>query len=82
VTRIAAQRDVSMSEVALAWVRQAPDISCPIIGVSREEQLDKAVQALGLTLDAEDRSRLDALYRPRDVINDQVPHPRPRSREP
>jgi aryl-alcohol dehydrogenase-like predicted oxidoreductase len=78
VTRIAAQRNVSKSEVALAWVRQSPDICCPIIGVSRPEQLNQALQALSLTLDADERLRLDVLYRPRDVINDQVAKPRSR----
>jgi len=78
VARIAAQRNVSKSEVALAWVRQAPGICCPIIGVSLAVQLDQALQALSLTLDADERLRLDLLYRPRDVINDQVTNPRPR----
>ena len=78
VARIAAQRNVSTSEVALAWVRQAPGICCPVIGVSRAVQFDQALQALSLTLDADERLRLDVLYRPRDVISDQVANPRPR----
>lgn len=76
LSKIASRRNVSMSSVALAWVRQNVDICCPIIGVSRVEQLDQAIQALELSLDSDELERLDGLYRPRDVISDQVPKPR------
>lgn len=76
--KIAKRRNVPMSAVALAWIRHKPGICCPIIGVSRVEQLDQAIQALELSLDADELESLDGLYRPRDVISDQVPNPRPR----
>ncbi|MCX7347454.1 MAG: aldo/keto reductase, partial [Alphaproteobacteria bacterium] len=77
-TAIADRRKVSTSQVALAWVNQSSNICCPIIGASSGEQLVDALRALDLTLDADELLNLDALYRPRDVINDYVVNPRPR----
>lgn len=82
VSAIATRRKVSPSEVALAWVRQNPDICCPIIGASRLAHLEQALQALNLMLDPDELERLDTLYRPRDVICDQVVNPRQRYAEP
>jgi aryl-alcohol dehydrogenase-like predicted oxidoreductase len=49
------------------------------VGASKTVQLEVAVQALALELDAEDRAFLEAPYRPRDEINDQNPLRRPRA---
>lgn len=78
VRDIAIKRKISPSEVALAWIRQNPDICCPVIGVSRPLHLEQAIQALDLVLDADELLALDSLYRPRDVISDQVINPRSR----
>jgi aryl-alcohol dehydrogenase-like predicted oxidoreductase len=78
LSKISKCRNVSMSSLALAWVRQTANVCCPIIGVSRVEQLDQAIQSLDLSFDADELERLDALYRPRDVISDQILKPRPR----
>ena len=72
VRDIAARRGVSMTEVALAWVRQMQAITCPIIGISKASHLDQALSALDLALDPEERQLLDRLYCPREPISDQV----------
>jgi len=41
-------------------------------------QLENNVKALDLELTTDEIETLDALYRPRDVINDYVPNPMPR----
>jgi len=66
VERIAAARGVAMAQVALAWVLAQPDITAPIVGVSRLEQLEDALAALELTLTADELAELEAPY---------VPHP-------
>ncbi len=60
------------------WVLSRNDICCPIIGASTASQVENNVGALDLELTAEEIAGLDALYRPRDVINDYVPKPMPR----
>jgi aryl-alcohol dehydrogenase-like predicted oxidoreductase len=78
VEDIATQHDATMAEVAIAWVYSKEDICCPIIGASSVSQLENNVTALDLELSADEIETLDALYRPRDVINDYVPEPMPR----
>jgi len=79
VHEVAARRGVSAAHVALAWVAHNPNPSVPIVGAGKTAQLDAAVQALGLHLDAAERQFLEAPYRPRDEINDQNPVRRPRA---
>ncbi|MDQ2736129.1 MAG: aldo/keto reductase [Pseudomonadota bacterium] len=50
------------AQVALAWVLAKSEVSAPIIGATRLEQLDDAVAALSLELGAEDIAELEAPY--------------------
>ena len=43
---------VALSQLALAWVIQKPNVASAIVGVSRAEQLDGNAAASGLQLDA------------------------------
>ncbi len=78
VEAMAKSRGTTMAEVALAWVYAKEAICCPIIGASSVSQLENNVKALDLELTTDEIEALDALYRPRDVINDYVPNPMPR----
>ena len=82
VREVAARRKVSASHVALAWVAGSPNHNVPIVGASNTQQLEVAVEALALELDAGERSFLEAPYRPRDEINDYNPVRRPRALSP
>jgi aryl-alcohol dehydrogenase-like predicted oxidoreductase len=82
VREVAARCNVSPSHVALAWVAGSANHNVPIVGASRTAQLEVAVEALALRLDAADRAYLEAPYRPRDEINDQNPVRRPRALHP
>lgn len=55
------------SQVALAWLLQVPEVTAPIVGVSRPGHLDDALAALKLTLDAETVKALEAPYAPHPV---------------
>ena len=79
VCEVAARRGVSRAHVAMAWVAGNPQANVPIGGAANTSQLDVAVEALALRLDASEREFLEAPYRPRDVINDQNPLRRPRA---
>ncbi len=61
---LARQLDRPMAQVALAWLRQKPGVSSPIIGVTRVEQLHDAVAGLTLTLTSEQMAQLEADYLP------------------
>lgn len=51
--------DCSATEVALAWVRDAPGVSAPVVGARTAAQLRVALRAESLTLPAEIRGALD-----------------------
>jgi aryl-alcohol dehydrogenase-like predicted oxidoreductase len=54
VAAIAQEREVSMAQVALAWVLKNPVVSAPIVGATKAHHLSDAVAALDLELtDAE-----------------------------
>jgi aryl-alcohol dehydrogenase-like predicted oxidoreductase len=78
VRSIAEQRGLSMAEVALAWVCAKDAICCPILGADSAEHVENNIKALDLALTPDEIAALDAMYRPRDVINDHVPNPMPR----
>ena len=52
------------AQIALAWLMAKPGVVCPVIGVSKIKQLDDLVDAVSITLAAEDISYLEALYQP------------------
>jgi aryl-alcohol dehydrogenase-like predicted oxidoreductase len=64
VADLAAERGVSRAQVALAWVRQQPAVTSPIVGATRAHHLADAVASVDLTLTDEELARLAAPYRP------------------
>ena len=56
------------AQVALAWLLAKSEVTAPIVGATRLEQLDDAVAALTLVLGAEDVAELEAPYVPHPVI--------------
>ena len=56
---VAGKHDVSVAEVALAWVLAKPFVTTIIIGAKRIEQLDQNLAAVNLKLDADDMAKLD-----------------------
>ena len=71
VAEIARERDLPRARVALAWVLQHPDVTAPIIGVTREHHLTDALAALEVVLSEEEVSRLEAPYVPHAVVGFQ-----------
>jgi len=65
---VARRLDRPRAQVALAWVLQKPEVSAPIVGATRLEQLDDAVAALALQLAPADIAELEAPYVPHAVV--------------
>ncbi|MCE9659898.1 MAG: aldo/keto reductase [Burkholderiales bacterium] len=56
------------AQVALAWVLAKSEVSAPIVGATKLEQLDDAVAALSLQLSPADIAELEAPYLPHAVV--------------
>ena len=56
------------AQVALAWLLAKSEVTAPIVGATRLEQLDDAVAALSLTLSPEDIAELEAPYVPHAIV--------------
>ena len=68
---IAGKRGVGNAQIALAWLLARPGITAPIIGASKMQHLDDAVQALAIKLGPEDLKALEEPYRPHPVLGHQ-----------
>ena len=64
VQTLAADLDRPMAQVAMAWVRQKPGVTTPIIGITKAGQLADAVAGLTLTLTPDQIAGLEAPYIP------------------
>lgn len=65
---VAAARGVAAAQIALAWLLSKPSVTAPIIGASKLEHLEQAVEASEITLDEEETERLESLYTPHKVV--------------
>ena len=61
---IAADKGVPFSQFALAWVRQQPGVTAPIIGPRTMEQLEDNLRSLDVEITDEDRRRVDEVIPP------------------
>lgn len=68
VGQIAQRRGVPPAQVALAWLLHQPGVTAPIIGASKMPQLEDALAALDLTLDAAEIASLEEPYQPHRVL--------------
>ncbi len=66
VNQIAQQRNVSMTEVALAWLMHKGCV--PIAGATKIEQLEGLIKACDLELTEEEITNLEALYVPHQLV--------------
>ena len=56
------------AQVALAWLLSKPGVAAPIIGSSRQEQLDELLQAVDLALTPEQIAELETPYQQHPVV--------------
>lgn len=60
--KIAQQRNLSMAQVALAWMLSKPYVTSPIVGATAVEHVEEAVSALDIQLTKEDIEALENVY--------------------
>ncbi|MDH5737061.1 MAG: aldo/keto reductase [Gammaproteobacteria bacterium] len=68
VVEMAEKYGKTPAQISLAWLMNKAEVTAPIIGVSRLEQLDQLVGAADIELEKEDIKYLEALYRPVDNL--------------
>jgi len=64
VVEIADKYGKKPAQISLAWLLNKPEVTAPIVGVSRVEQLDELIDATQISLEAEDVAYLEELYTP------------------
>ncbi len=67
VAEVAVARGVSRAQVALAWLSQQPDVTSPIVGVTKLQHLADAVASLEIELSQDELDALAQPYRPHTI---------------
>jgi len=67
VEEIARKRDVSMGQIAIAWILSKPGVKAPIIRFTKEENLRDVVEGMHVTLADEEIRYLDEPYVPQTI---------------
>ena len=65
---IAKERNVTASQIALAWILNKPHIASPIIGATKMDHLNQAIAAVDIKLSDDDMKRLEEPYKPHPVL--------------
>ena len=65
---IAKERDVTGSQLALAWVLNKSHITAPIIGATKMDHLEQAIAALDIKLSENEAKCLEEPYQPHPVL--------------
>jgi aryl-alcohol dehydrogenase (NADP+) len=66
VLRVAKEKGVTASQIALAWLLHK-GVVAPIVGATKVEHIEQAVEAVSVRLSSDDIHRLEAPYKPRPV---------------
>lgn len=68
VEEVAKRINVSMAQVALAWLMAKEGVTAPIVGTTSLKSLSDLIGAVNITLTKEDIAYLDELYQPKPLI--------------
>jgi len=61
---VADEKDVSVAQIAIAWVAAQGEDIVPLVGARRRDSLSESLGACGLTLTADDLARIEAAVPP------------------
>jgi aryl-alcohol dehydrogenase-like predicted oxidoreductase len=64
VIELADKYNKTPAQISIAWLLNKPEITSPVVGVSKISQLDQLVEAASITLTPEDSTYLEELYEP------------------
>ncbi|WP_029895213.1 aldo/keto reductase [Nocardia brasiliensis] len=68
VREVAAARNLPPAQIALAWLLSRPGVTAPIIGATKPNHLNDALDAVRLHLIEDEMTTLEAPYRPHPVL--------------
>ena len=68
IKEIADKLKVSMAQVSLAWILSKPLVASPVIGCTKNSQLEELYKALKIKLSPEDIKYLEELYVPHKTV--------------
>ena len=68
VVELARDREVTSSQIALAWLLHQPGVTAPIIGASKMRHLEEDVAALDIELSEEELQMLEEPYQPHPIL--------------
>jgi len=68
VVEVAEKLGHAPAQIAVAWLLSKPEVTAPVVGVSKISQLDQLVAATEIKLEAEDIAYLEEPYRPVDNL--------------
>ena len=68
VVELAKEKDVKPTQIALAWMFTKEYVTSPIVGASKLEYLDDAVDSLSIKLSEDDVKRLEEVYTPHPIL--------------
>ncbi len=76
VQKVAQEHGVTPTQIACAWVLQAPGVVAPIVGATKTRHLQEIFETVDITLSAEEVAAMEAPYQPHPVLGHQQPDPK------
>jgi 1-deoxyxylulose-5-phosphate synthase len=73
VASVAQQHGVSPTQMACAWILQAPGVTSPIIGATKLPHLKELFDSVDIKLGAEEVTAMEKPYRPHPIIGHEQP---------
>jgi aryl-alcohol dehydrogenase-like predicted oxidoreductase len=70
MAKVAEERGITSSQLALLWVKDQPGVTSAIIGPRTEAHLDDALPVLEMQLESEDAAVLDQIVPPGSAVSD------------
>ena len=70
---VAKERGVTPSQVALAWILQAPGVTSPIIGSTKLSHLEEAIKGVDIKLTKQEVAALEKPYVPHRILGHEQP---------
>jgi len=73
--RVAKEHGVTPTQIALAWILQAPGVTAPIIGATKLHHLKQIFEAVAIKLSAEEVAELEKPYQPHPISGHEQARP-------
>ena len=73
VAEVARARGVSPTEVACAWILQAPGVTAPIVGATKTHHLKELFDSVEIKLSQEEVEAIERPYRPHPILGHEQP---------